>query len=138
MRTTAPPLLPIFRSELRPNLGSPYAADLSSIVIKAFGPIRVLGALLADIPGVDQAYVFGSWADRHRGVHGPVPADVDVLVVGKPNRDAIDRVALEAQEQVGREVNITIRSHEAWQRSDDGFLQSVRAGSLIPIELEGR
>ncbi len=194
MRTTAPPLLPIFRSELqgrllallysepdreqsitalarglsshvatvqrevarleeagilaservgktrlvRANLGSPYAEDLSSIVIKAFGPVPVLGALLSAIPGVERAYLFGSWADRYVGVRGPVPADVDVLVIGKPDRDAIDQVALEAQEQVGREVNITIRSHKAWQRSDDGFLQSVRAGNLVPIVLQGR
>ncbi len=194
MRTTAPPLLPIFRSELqgrllallfsqpnrghsitalarrlsshiatvqreverleeagilaservgktrlvRPNLASPYAEDLSSIVIKAFGPVHVLGALLSAIAGVEQAYLFGSWADRYEGVRGPVPADVDVLVIGKPDRDAIDQVALEAQERVGREVNITIRSHRAWQRSDDGFLQSVRTGNLVPIELKSR
>lgn len=194
MRTTAPPLLPIFRSELqgrllallysqrdrgrsitalaramsshvatvqreverleeagivatervgktrlvRPNLASPYAEDLSSLVMKAFGPVRVLGTLLSAIPGIERAYVFGSWADRYVGVRGPVPADVDVVVIGKPDRDAVDHVALEAQEQVGREVNITIRSHKAWQRSDDGFLQSVRTGNLVPIELEGR
>jgi predicted nucleotidyltransferase len=121
---------------VRPDLSSPYAEDLSSLVIKAFGPAHVLGPLLAGIPGVEHAYLFGSWASRYRGASGPAPADIDVLVIGKPDRDAVDRVALEVQQQVGREVNITIRSREAWERGDDGFLQSVRAGDLVPIELD--
>ncbi len=192
MRTPAPPLLPIFRSELqgrllaflysnpdrgqsitalarrsashiatvqreverleeagilvservgrtrlvRPNLLSPYTDDLGSLVLKAFGPVRVLGDLLSAIPGVGRAYVFGSWADRYRGVRGPASADIDVLVIGRPDRDAIDQAALDARERMGREVNITIRSRKAWERGDDGFLQGVRAGNLVPIELE--
>jgi len=122
---------------VRPNLRSPYAEDLGSLVIKAFGPARVLGPLLSKIPGVEEAFVFGSWADRHAGVRGPAPA-VDVLVIGRPDAEALDGVALRAEAQLGREVNITIRSREAWRRKADGFLQSVRAGNLIPIELEAR
>ena len=68
----------------------------------------------------------------------PVARDIDVLVVGKPDRDAVDRLGLIAQEQLGREVNISIRSLETWERSDDGFLQSVRAGDLVPIDLDAR
>lgn len=192
MRTSAPPLLPIFRSELqgrllallysdpergrtiselanalsahvatvqrevarleeagileservgksrvvRPNLRSPYADDLGSLVIKAFGPARILGPLLSTIPSVEEAFVFGSWADRYAGIRGPVPADVDVLVVGRPDPQALDEVALEAESELGREVNITIRSREAWRRKADGFVQSVRAGNLVPIDLE--
>jgi predicted nucleotidyltransferase len=121
---------------VRPNLRSPYAEGLSSIVMVAFGPVRVLGSLLSAVPGVERAYVFGSWADRYEGLPGPAPADIDVLVIGAPERDVVDQIAVTAQEQVGREVNITIRSHDAWQGDDDGFLQSVRAGNLVPIELE--
>jgi predicted nucleotidyltransferase len=123
---------------VRPNLTSPYADDLSSLVIKAFGPAHVLGALLSGVAGVERAYLFGSWASRYRGLGGPAPADIDVLVVGKPDRDAVDRLGLVAQEQLGREVNISIRSLETWERSDDGFLQSVRAGDLVPIDLDAR
>jgi predicted nucleotidyltransferase len=125
------------RSRLvRPNLRSPYADGLSSIVMVAFGPVHVLGSLLSAVPGVERAYVFGSWAERYEGLRGPTPADIDILVIGAPERDAVDRVALTAQERLDREVNITIRSHDAWQGADDGFLQSVRAGKLVPIELE--
>jgi predicted nucleotidyltransferase/biotin operon repressor len=194
MRTAAPPLLPIFRSQLqgkllallysqpdrgysltelarrlsshvatvqreaerleeagilvservgrtrlvRPNLRSPYAEGLSSIVMVAFCPIRVLGRLLSAVPGVERAYVFGSWAERYEGTRGHPPADIDVLVIGAPDRDAVDQIAVTAQEQVDREVSVTIRSHDAWQSGDDGFIQSVRAGNLVPIELEGR
>ena len=121
---------------VRPNLRSPYADDLSSLVIKAFGPAKVLGPLLSPVPGIEEAFVFGSWADRYSGIRGPAPADVDVLVIGRPDSEALDRVAIEAESELGREVNITIRSHEGWRRKADGLVQSAHAGTLVPIDLE--
>jgi predicted nucleotidyltransferase len=194
MRTKAPPLLPIFRSELqgrllallysgpergwtiselaralsahvstvqrevsrleeagvlesqrvgksrvlRPNMGSPYADDLSSLVIKAFGPAHVLSPLLSGVEGVEEAYLFGSWADRYAGEPGPAPGDVDVLVIGAPDIEALDAAALGAQGQLGREVNVTIRNREAWVNRRDGFLRTVRAGNVEPIDLGRR
>ena len=194
MRTKAPPLLPIFRSELqgrllarlysvpergwtisdlaralsahvatvqreasrleeagilkservgksrvlRPNQGSPYAEDLGSLVIKAFGPAHVLGPLLAEVPGVDEAYLFGSWADRYEGERGPAPGDVDVLVVGDPNIEALDTAALDAQGQLGREVNVTVRTGDEWSRGRDGFVRTVKTGNLQRIDLGDR
>ncbi len=191
MRTKAPPLLPIFRSELQgrllallyadpdrgwtisdladalsvhvatvqreasrleeagilrshrvgksrvlgPNLGSPYADDLSSLVVRAFGPAHVLSPLLSAVPGVEEAYLFGSWADRYVGERGPVPGDIDVLVVGDPDVEAVDGAAMEAQAQLGREVNVTIRARDAWARGRDGFLRTLRAGNLVRIDL---
>jgi len=193
MRTKAPPLLPIFRSELqgrllallysdadkgwtvsdlagvlsahiatvqreasrleeagilqservgksrvlRPNLGSPYAEDLSSLVTKAFGPSHVLAPLFSHVRGVEEAYLFGSWAARYAGERGPAPGDVDVLVIGDPDVEALDSVAVEAQGRLGREVNITIRTREEWARARDGFVRTVKAGPLEPIDLAG-
>ena len=194
MRTKAPPLLPIFRSELqgrllalvysdpahgwtisdlagalsahvatvqrevsrleeagilesrrvgrsrvlRPNMRSPYAADIDGLVTKAFGPAHVLSPLLAEVPGIEMAFLFGSWADRYAGKRGPAPRDVDVLVVGDPDLDGLDAAALRAQAQLGREVNVTIRSAEAWAHGRDGFLKTIRAGRLEPIPLDDR
>jgi DNA-binding transcriptional ArsR family regulator len=194
MRTKAPPLLPIFRSELqgrllallysdpdrgwtisdlaralsahvatvqreasrleragivdsqrvgksrviRPNLGSPFADDLSSLVIRAFGPGHVLASLLSDVQGVDEAFLFGSWAERYEGGAGPAPGDIDVLVIGDPDVEALDETALRAQERLGREVNITIRSNDAWAHGRDGFVRTIRAGHLVPIDLGSR
>jgi len=123
---------------LRPNLKSPYAEDLSSLVTKAFGPAYVLAPLLAEVPGVDEAYLFGSWAARYAGERGPAPGDVDVLVIGGPDLEALDAAAVDAQGRLGREVNVTIRNREEWARGRDGFVRTVKAGALELIDLGDR
>jgi len=42
-----------------------------------------LGAALSGLAGMEEAFVFGSWAARYLGEPGPAPKDIDVLVVGE-------------------------------------------------------
>src|SRR5262249_8498108 len=67
---------------LRANRDSPLARPLTELLALTYGPVAVLGDLLATVDGVDEAYIYGSWAARYKGEPGPVPHDVDVLVVG--------------------------------------------------------
>ena len=43
------------------------------------------------------------------------------------------RAALRVERRVGKPVNVTIRTPEAWARRTDGFLQHVAASDLAPI-----
>jgi hypothetical protein len=43
------------------------------------GPTALLGHLLADLPGVEQASVYGSWAARYLGEAGPIPVASGML-----------------------------------------------------------
>ncbi|HEX3515320.1 MAG TPA: hypothetical protein VHT26_15095 [Trebonia sp.] len=76
--------------------------------------LPVLTDLLSGIAGVEQAYIYGSWAARYLGEPGPVPPDVDVLVVGPADEDALCDVAREAEDRLGREVKITAISQQYW------------------------
>jgi DNA-binding transcriptional ArsR family regulator len=121
---------------LRPNTDSPYSRDLQSLLAKAFGPKSLLEQELAGVDGIEVAYIFGSWAERMLGVPGPAPNDVDVLIVGDPDRRRLAQVASIVSQETEREVNPTVVSPPAWQAADSGFLRSVKNGPLVPLEIE--
>lgn len=108
---------------------------LTDLLAVTFGPLPVLTDLIADVEGVTEAYIYGSWAARYRGEPGPVPADVDVLVVGAPELDDLDEMADRAQITLRRPVNIRRIRPETWNASDptDPFITSVKSRPLVTI-----
>ncbi len=108
---------------------------LTELIVGTFGPAPVLSELLSDLPGIDEAYVYGSWAARHGGEPGEQPRDVDVLVVGTTARAALNEAAAAAEERLRIPVNITKVSQEAWAASDDAFLSTVRSRPLVELVL---
>src|SRR5260370_10060310 len=90
-------------------------------MLRSLGPCQVLADELADVPGIENAYLFGSWAARYAGRERHPPADLDVLVIGRPDRDALDYAAQRAGVRLAREVNVTIRSADWGHCGDDGF-----------------
>lgn len=115
------------------NTASPVYRPLAELVLQAFGPVQMLAEEVAKIDGVQDAYLFGSWAARYREVEGPSPEDVDVLVVGDPDRDEVYESVLRMEHRLGREVNVTIRSKEAWEQARDGFVRQVRSSPLVRV-----
>jgi predicted nucleotidyltransferase len=120
---------------LQPNKESLYYPELHGLLLKAFGPAALVGPALAEVPGVEQAFLFGSWAARYLGEAGPEPADLDVMVVGRPSRGAVSRVARALTERLGREVNATIVPVERWRDAADGFVRQVQRGPLVEVDL---
>lgn len=121
---------------VRADRTSPFFADLRALVIKAFGPVPLLGDAVGAIPHVSEAYIFGSWA-RYAvdpGEMAEPPGDIDLLVVGTPDPDVVYRKAAEVERELGVEVNPVIVTDDAWMSDDrSGFLTSVREGALIPL-----
>lgn len=117
------------------NIAHPLFRPLSEIIEYAYGPIAVLPRLLAPISGIREAYVYGSWAARIAGEPGHDPHDIDVLVVGDPDRFEIHQAAQKASSLLMRETNIRIVSPEAWQSGDDIFLSTVQSRPLEPLRL---
>ena len=118
---------------VRAGTQAPYAPELAALVVKVFGPVPILVELLTRLAGIDEAYVYGSWAERYAGRPGPTPGDIDVLLIGEPDRDDAYVLAEEAGRIVGLEVNVVIRTPDAWASSDEGFLRGLRAGTLIHL-----
>jgi DNA-binding transcriptional ArsR family regulator len=110
---------------------------LAELLSVTYGPIPVLTSLLAGFPGVQRAFVYGSWAARYRGHAGEPPNDVDVLVVGTPDRDDLYDVAAAASQQLGREVNIRQLTTAAWEDPEpDGFVATVRSRPIVELDIQ--
>lgn len=114
-----------------PNPLSPYVEDVRRIVLKTYGPPAVLAEEIADIEGVEEAYVFGSWAARSAGVSGPSARDIDFVVIGDPAVSEIYDAAQRAETRLGLDVNPVVVSREEWERPRKGFLSNVKAGALV-------
>ena len=112
---------------------SPLTEPLTELLLRSFGPRQVIAEELASLPGIERVFLFGSWAARYAGQPGQPPADIDVLVIGTPNRDDLDDAAQRAGVRLSREVNITIRTADWWRHGDDGFHAEVTTRPLVPV-----
>ncbi|MHB1433556.1 MAG: hypothetical protein ACYCVZ_15760 [Streptosporangiaceae bacterium] len=123
---------------LRANVDSPYFTPLAQLALMSYGPPLVIGEEFADVEGVQQVLIFGSWAARYEGQTGPAPRDVDVLLVGAPDRDDVYEAARRAEQRLGREVNVAIRGTEQWHSGTDGFTKQLRSSPLLEIPRPAR
>ena len=114
----------------------PLTEPLTELLLRSFGPHQVIAEELADVTGIAQAFLFGSWAARYTGQPGRAPADLDVLVLGNPDRDDLDDAAQRASIRLNREVNVTIRSLTWWHEGTDGFHTEITNRPLIPLPLQ--
>jgi DNA-binding transcriptional ArsR family regulator len=120
---------------LRPAPDNPATEPLRRLLVVTFGPATILERALSDVLEIESAFVHGSWAARYRGETGGPPGDVDVVIVGRPSRRAVD-VALEGVDaELGREVNVTHVSPDRWQDATDPFIATVRARPLVELDL---
>ncbi len=121
---------------LRAAANSPLTRPLTDLLAVTYGPLPVLTDFLSDVEGVDRAFIYGSWAARHEGEPGPIPEDVDVLVVGSVDRDLLDEVAHAAEQRLGRPVNIRRLRARAWTAPEpDSFVASLRQRPLVELKI---
>jgi predicted nucleotidyltransferase len=120
----------------RPNVDHPFYPELRALLMKAYGPQQIMSDLLADEADVEEAFLFGSWADRYHGNWGAEWGDVDVALIGKVPRPRAEEVEAEAEDLLGWPVQIVVIKPEAWRAGSDPFVRTVRARPLVPIALK--
>ncbi len=118
---------------LSANEANPYLVPLTQLVLMSFGPTLVIGEEFDSLAGIEQVFIYGSWAARYEGEVGPAPADVDVLVIGQVDRDDLFAAAHRAESRLGREVNVTQRTAKQWRSATDGFTTQLRSSPMIAI-----
>lgn len=125
---------------LRAVTDTPVSRPLTDLLAVTYGPLPVLTDLLSTADGVHEAFIYGSWAARYLGQPGPVPDDVDVLVVGSTDKDDLDQIATEAQRRLRRPVQIRRVRPAIWNTPDsaDAFLSSVRQRPIVRLRLAAR
>jgi DNA-binding transcriptional ArsR family regulator len=121
---------------VRANTASPYYAGLAEVLTRAFGVPAVLAEALKPVAGIAAAYIYGSWAARHEGQTGQRPVgDIDVLILGEPDRDQLYDALSAAEVRLGRPVQATIRGL-TWLESGTGaFHDTVTSRPLLRLSL---
>lgn len=108
---------------------SPLYPELRGLLLKTFGPAPLLRSALAEIDGIESAFIYGSWADPTQGS----PADIDVLVIGEPDVGRVYDAVSTVEAKVGRLINVAVRSPQEWNEGDGAFERSVKSGSRIDL-----
>ena len=116
------------------NTTSPYFEPLARLALLSFGPPYVIREEFESLSDLRQTFIYGSWAARYAGEPGPAPYDVDVLLIGTPDPDAVYAAARRAEERLGREVNVTIRDPERWRTATDGFTRQLRSSPMVEVQ----
>jgi len=121
---------------IRADVSSPYFSGLADVLVKAFGVPWVIGQELTAVGGIEVAYVYGSWAARFSGVEGNRPVgDIDLLVLGDPDRDEVYLAVSRAERRLGRAVQVTVRQPD-WLAAGNGtFHDTVVSRPMIPVPL---
>lgn len=120
----------------RADTASPYFEGLAEVLTRAFGVPVVLSESLMSVKGITAAYVYGSWAARLAGQAGQRPVgDIDVLILGEPDRDQLYDALSAAEKRLGRSVQATIRE-ATWMESGSGaFHDTVISRPLLRLSL---
>jgi predicted nucleotidyltransferase len=108
----------------------PRWSVLREMVRQFAGPAELLRVALANVPGLEAAFIYGSFArgDTH------TESDVDVFALGDAlknldTRRALTQRTVEASILLDREVNVTRYTRDKLEtRRTGGFLSSVLAG----------
>jgi len=111
------------------NSSSPVYTELRGLLLKTLGPEPLLRAGLANVKGIEDAFIYGSWVDPSERS----PADIDVLVVGDPDVGEVYDAASAVEAEVGRPVNVTVRSPTEWAEADGSFERAVKSGPRIDL-----
>lgn len=122
---------------VRLDAANPLYRPLVELMVRAFGPAVVVGEEFSDMGGVDKVVIFGSWAARYAGEPGGAPNDIDVLVLGEPDRDDVHAAARRAERRIGLPVNTTIRRSADWATADDSFARQVKSSAALVVSPVG-
>jgi predicted nucleotidyltransferase len=120
---------------VRANRSAPFYEPLRDLVTITLGPAQVLAEELAHIEGIEEAAIFGSWAARMRGEPGPTPVDIDLLIIGRPDRDDLHDATARARSKLAREVNTVIVTSARWQANEDGFIRELHNRPRVTVPL---
>ncbi len=129
----------LFRSEMsgrqkyfQLNREYPLFDEVHSIVAKTIGAGPLLAQFFKKIEGIEEAYLYGSFARNQQDA----ASDIDVLVIGRPKGDALAEAVQRLERQLGREINFTVLSRkelESRRARKDAFLENVWRNKRVSL-----
>ncbi len=129
----------LFRSEVsgrqkyfQLNREYPLFAEVRGIVEKTVGAVPLIAQTLKKIEGIEEAFLYGSFAANKQDA----ASDIDALVIGRPKGDALAEAIEKLERQLGREINYTVmgrKEFEARRKRKDAFLENVWQNKRVAL-----
>jgi predicted nucleotidyltransferase len=101
-----------------------FFKEMKGLVLKTVGVAGRIKEALERLPGIELAFIYGSYA---RGKETAI-SDVDLMIVGGVDMDRLDTVLRELENDLGREINYLLYSKsefKAKRKKKDGFVMDV-------------
>lgn len=115
---------------------SPVNRPLADLLALGYGPKPALESALRGVAGVQHAFIGGSWAVRYNGANGPFPHDIDVIIVGTPDRDEVTDIVVNTLNEMGHDGQVIFRTPSAWKAANDAFTRTAKAAPLVELGIE--
>jgi len=106
--------------------------EMRRVIQRTLGVESTLKQALADLPGIDEAFIYGSYAtgsDR-------AGSDIDLLVIGSPPSDELRRRIGAVGRDLRRDVNLvelTADDLRKLRMKRDPFIKDVMTGTRISL-----
>ncbi|MFH0985709.1 MAG: nucleotidyltransferase domain-containing protein [Candidatus Omnitrophota bacterium] len=113
------------------NRDYPLLQEYKGIFLKTIGLEQKLREALAGIPGIEQAFIFGSYAEGTMDA----ASDIDVLVMGSHDTLALQKAVALLQKAMDREINVISMGPQEYKEKlkRDPFLKSLAKKKRVQI-----
>ena len=113
------------------NKTFPLLKEYKQIILKTIGIEGLLKDLLRDVPGIDEAYLFGSYAKDQMDS----ASDIDLLAVGKHDTVELRKRLSQVQKTTDREINLISMSRTEYEKrkKQDSFIESLQKSKKVKL-----
>ncbi len=114
------------------NERSPLLGEIRALVQKTIGVEGLIAKAVEGLAGVDAAYIFGS----HAAGTDTARSDVDLLVIGRPDRVALSEKLAPVERTIGRDVNVVTKTEaqvRERRRSGAQFWRQVLGKPIVHV-----
>lgn len=112
------------------NKESPVYSDIRNIISKTIGIESQLRESLSGVSGIKKAFIFGSFAD---GTQDSL-SDVDIMIVGEVNEDALIEKISKLENKIEREINYYIYDEKEFgerRKKENSFILKILSKPVI-------
>lgn len=114
------------------NSKYPLYQEYRKIIMATVGFQEQLSSRLKKITGIEEAYIYGSYAQNTMDSH----SDIDVLIIGNAGTVVIQKSISKLQKDIDREINMTVMSEADFKRrvkEKDPFVAGILKQKYIKI-----
>ena len=118
------------QKHFRLNDGYPFYQEVRQIIFKTVGAVGLLRDALGQVPGIEEAHLYGSFAKNQQDA----ASDIDLLVIGKPKAGEMEMALRKLERRLRREIHYTLMSRQELKTRrarKDAFVADVWRGKTI-------